>query len=124
MIISNRLFLYLYLKQSRAFWNETLKNENKNNTVKCKNSLAFSIVPTEFEAAVTDDDDGDDDDEEDPDVWILSLDTQQLHIMPPLHKSTGLPPSSTHEMLRPQSNLLLLYQQVWGITVYGGKKRL
>jgi len=45
-------------------------------------------------------------------VWILSRDTQQLQMSPPLHKSKGFPPASTHEMLSPQSNLTLLYQHV------------
>lgn len=100
--------------------NDPTRSKTQNLKQNEKNSLAFSIVPTEFDAAVTGDDD--DDEDEPPEVCILSLDTQQLHIIPPLHRSTGFPPSSTHDMLSPQSNLLPLYQHVWGITVSNVKQ--
>jgi hypothetical protein len=53
--------------------------------------------------------------------WILfgisSSSTQQLQIIPPEQRSTGLPPPSTQLMLRPHSNFAPLYLQVCGITV-------
>lgn len=57
-------------------------------------------------------------------AWTLSRETQQLQIMPPLHKSNGRPPSNTQDMLRPQSNLPPLYQHVCGITETEIKRQL
>lgn len=46
----------------------------------------------------------------------ISLSTQHDQIMPPEHKSMGLPPASTHDMLRPHSKRTPLNLHVWGIT--------
>lgn len=98
-------FIIYYILRS---WNTVLWEKKKH-------SLAFSIVPTALDAAAV----TDVEDDVDPlVVGALSLDMQQLQIIPPLHKSTGFPPSSTHDILSPQSNLLPLYQHVWGITVW------
>ncbi|KYN04159.1 hypothetical protein ALC62_04924, partial [Cyphomyrmex costatus] len=47
---------------------------------------------------------------------MSSSSTQQLHIKPPEHKSTGRPPPITQVMLRPHSNFAPLYLHVCGIT--------
>lgn len=54
--------------------------------------------------------------------WCKSLSTQHDHIMPPEHESIGLPPASTHDILRPHSNRRPLYLHVCGITAKGEKK--
>lgn len=45
-----------------------------------------------------------------------SLSIQHDQIIPPEHKSIGLPPFSTQDIERPHSNLYPWYRQLWGIT--------
>lgn len=57
-------------------------------------------------------------------VVTFSRVTQQLQMRPPLHKSSGLPPSMMQDMLRLQSKTLPLYQHVCGITTNMKMKKL
>lgn len=50
------------------------------------------------------------------DSWCISRSTQHDQIMPPEHRSSGFPPPSTHDMLRPHSKRRPLNLHVCGIT--------